>query len=142
MACLKCCERVLVLMVPDCASAHPSSHTLRVPPSDFDTISTDPEVVAKLRDAYPSVHSIDAWVGGLAEDHVYVPFACLPRPSRPAAHHLLCMASPNQPWACSGPSMHSDVVGKGNSGVALSRTACCRHLARVSHDHVSELGRP
>ena len=34
----------------------------------FEEISDDPEVVARLRNAYPRVGAIDAWVGGLAED--------------------------------------------------------------------------
>jgi hypothetical protein len=38
---------------------------------DFNTISRNPEVVAKLKNAYPSVDGIDPWVGALAEDHVY-----------------------------------------------------------------------
>lgn len=38
--------------------------------TDFNMMSTNPRTVARLRDAYPSVDSIDPWVGALAEDHV------------------------------------------------------------------------
>ncbi len=33
-------------------------------------MSSDPDVVAALADAYDTVDDIDIWVGGLAEDHV------------------------------------------------------------------------
>lgn len=36
--------------------------------SDFDEISSDPEVQQRLFDAYGDVDDIDLWVGGLAED--------------------------------------------------------------------------
>lgn len=36
----------------------------------FDEISSDPAVRAKLAAVYTSVDDVDAWVGGLAEDHV------------------------------------------------------------------------
>jgi peroxidase len=36
----------------------------------FDGISSDPAVQAKLAAVYNSVDDVDAWVGGLAEDHV------------------------------------------------------------------------
>ncbi len=38
--------------------------------TDFDAITSDPEVAAKLETLYGSVDNIDVWVGGLAEDHV------------------------------------------------------------------------
>lgn len=38
--------------------------------TDFSEISSDPDVQARLEDAYGSVDSVDAWVGMLAEDHV------------------------------------------------------------------------
>ncbi|MGK0188206.1 MAG: peroxidase [Verrucomicrobiales bacterium] len=37
--------------------------------SSFSDISDDPQVQANLADVYDSVDAIDAWVGGLAEDH-------------------------------------------------------------------------
>lgn len=37
---------------------------------DFTDISSDPEVVSRLQEAYGTVDKIDFWVGGLAEDHV------------------------------------------------------------------------
>jgi hypothetical protein len=36
----------------------------------FEEISSDPSVVAKLREAYGHVDKVDLWVGGLAEDHL------------------------------------------------------------------------
>jgi hypothetical protein len=38
--------------------------------ADFSQITSDPELAAKLEDLYGDVDNIDAWVGGLAEDHV------------------------------------------------------------------------
>jgi hypothetical protein len=38
--------------------------------SSFDAISSDPEIRQRLQDAYDDVWSIDAWIGGLAEDPV------------------------------------------------------------------------
>lgn len=38
---------------------------------DFSDISSDPEVVSRLQEAYESVDKVDFWVGGLAEDHVH-----------------------------------------------------------------------
>ena len=38
--------------------------------STFEEISSDPEVQARLREAYTTTNDIDVWVGGLAEDHV------------------------------------------------------------------------
>jgi hypothetical protein len=38
---------------------------------DFSDISSDPEVVSRLQEAYQSVDKVDFWVGGLAEDHVH-----------------------------------------------------------------------
>jgi peroxidase len=40
------------------------------PYTSFDQISSDPETVAALEQAYGSVDAIDLWAGGLAEDHV------------------------------------------------------------------------
>ena len=40
------------------------------PVTSFDEISADPERVSRLAAAYASVDEIDAFVGGLAEDHV------------------------------------------------------------------------
>ncbi|MCA9079730.1 MAG: peroxidase [Planctomycetaceae bacterium] len=40
------------------------------PVTSFSEISSDPEVAAKLESLYGSVDNIDAWVGGLAEDHL------------------------------------------------------------------------
>lgn len=40
------------------------------PVDSFDDISSDPDVQARLEDAYGDVNSIDAWVGMLAEDHL------------------------------------------------------------------------
>jgi peroxidase len=40
------------------------------PYTSFDQISSDPETVAALKEAYGSVDAIDLWTGGLAEDHV------------------------------------------------------------------------
>ncbi len=40
------------------------------PAESFADISSDPEVQAKLREAYGSLDDIDVWVGALAEDHV------------------------------------------------------------------------
>lgn len=36
----------------------------------FEQISTNPDTVQKLKNAYANVNQIDFWVGGLAEDHV------------------------------------------------------------------------
>jgi len=38
---------------------------------DFSDISSDPEVVSRLQEAYGTVDKVDFWVGGLAEDHVH-----------------------------------------------------------------------
>lgn len=38
--------------------------------TSFEQISSDPDVVAGLKEAYGHVDKIDLWVGGLAEDHV------------------------------------------------------------------------
>ena len=38
--------------------------------TSFEDISSDEDIVGRLRAAYESVDQIDAWVGGLAEDHV------------------------------------------------------------------------
>ena len=40
------------------------------PQADFSNISSDPPVVRGLQGLYSNVNDIDAWVGGLAEDHV------------------------------------------------------------------------
>jgi len=40
------------------------------PAQDFAAVSSDPEIQARLAAAYGDVDSIDAWVGGLAEDHL------------------------------------------------------------------------
>jgi hypothetical protein len=40
------------------------------PVSDFSEITSSPDVEAALRSAYDNVDQIDAWVGGLAEDHL------------------------------------------------------------------------
>ena len=40
------------------------------PVTSFADISSDPEIQARLAEAYTDVDSIDAWVGMLAEDHV------------------------------------------------------------------------
>lgn len=40
------------------------------PVQSFEEISSDPEVVERLKSAYDDVDHIDLWVGGLAEDHV------------------------------------------------------------------------
>ncbi len=40
------------------------------PSETFADISSDPEVQAKLEEAYGTVDNIDVWVGALAEDHV------------------------------------------------------------------------
>ncbi|MCB1236960.1 MAG: peroxidase, partial [Verrucomicrobiae bacterium] len=40
------------------------------PVTSFDEISSDPNVAAALEALYGTVDNIDAWVGGLAEDHV------------------------------------------------------------------------
>ncbi len=37
---------------------------------DFDEISSDPEVQAALAQLYGDVDNIDAWIGGIAEDHL------------------------------------------------------------------------
>lgn len=39
------------------------------PVTRFEDISSDPEIVARLRAAYEDVDQIELWVGGLAEDH-------------------------------------------------------------------------
>ena len=36
----------------------------------FNDMSSDPSVVTALQDAYANVEDVDAWIGGLAEDHV------------------------------------------------------------------------
>lgn len=36
----------------------------------FEEISSNPEVIQRLKEAYETVDDIDLWVGGLAEDHV------------------------------------------------------------------------
>jgi hypothetical protein len=38
--------------------------------TSFGQITSDAALAERLRDAYGSVNDIDAWVGGLAEDHV------------------------------------------------------------------------
>jgi hypothetical protein len=38
--------------------------------ASFEEITSDPELAATLRELYGDVNNIDAWVGGLAEDHV------------------------------------------------------------------------
>ena len=40
------------------------------PVTSFDEITSDPELAAELEALYGDVNNIDAWVGGLAEDHV------------------------------------------------------------------------
>ncbi|MFB5614982.1 MAG: peroxidase family protein, partial [Candidatus Nitrosomaritimum yanchengensis] len=40
------------------------------PVTDFDQISSDPEIQTKLSNLYVDVDDIDLWVGGLAEDHM------------------------------------------------------------------------
>ncbi len=45
------------------------------PCSDFSTVSTKQDVRDRLQAAYSDINNIDAWVGGLAEDHVYVQIA-------------------------------------------------------------------
>lgn len=40
------------------------------PAETFADISSDPQIQARLAEAYSSVDSVDAWVGMLAEDHV------------------------------------------------------------------------
>ncbi|QDV69917.1 peroxidase [Rosistilla carotiformis] len=35
----------------------------------FEQVSSDPEIVARLKSAYESIDDIDLWVGGLSEDH-------------------------------------------------------------------------
>ena len=52
----------------------PSYNVARVkyglePVTSFEEISSDPEVVARLKAAYDNVEQIDLWAGGLAEDH-------------------------------------------------------------------------
>ncbi|SFI24038.1 Hint domain-containing protein [Jannaschia pohangensis] len=39
-------------------------------PTDFSIITSDPELQAQLAAVYGTVHSVDLWVGGLAEDNV------------------------------------------------------------------------
>jgi len=41
-----------------------------VDPNDFSIITDDPEVQREIASAYESVHEVDLWVGGLAEDKV------------------------------------------------------------------------
>lgn len=53
----------------------PDYNTARVkyglePVQSFEEISSDPEVVERLKTAYEHVEYIDLWVGGLAEDHM------------------------------------------------------------------------
>lgn len=40
------------------------------PVTSFDQITSDPELAAELEALYGDVNNIDAWVGGLAEDHL------------------------------------------------------------------------
>lgn len=40
------------------------------PVTSFDEITSDPELAAELEALYGDVNNVDAWVGGLAEDHV------------------------------------------------------------------------
>lgn len=40
------------------------------PVESFDQITSDPELQAKLEEAYGDVNDIDVWVGALAEDHL------------------------------------------------------------------------
>lgn len=40
------------------------------PKSSFADISSDPEIQARLASVYTSVDDVDAWLGGLAEDHL------------------------------------------------------------------------
>lgn len=39
-------------------------------PTDFSIITSDPALQAELASVYATVHDVDLWVGGLAEDHV------------------------------------------------------------------------
>jgi hypothetical protein len=53
----------------------PDYNTLReslgLPPaSDFEDISSDPDLVASLTELYISVDEIDPWIGALSEDHL------------------------------------------------------------------------
>ncbi|MEM6479099.1 MAG: peroxidase family protein [Pseudomonadota bacterium] len=41
-----------------------------VDPEDFSVITADPELQAELAGVYESVHQVDLWVGGLAEDNL------------------------------------------------------------------------
>lgn len=52
----------------------PSYNQLRIdfglPPAlDFNEVSSDPEIAARLATAYTDVDQVDAWVGAIAEDH-------------------------------------------------------------------------
>lgn len=38
--------------------------------ADFNEVSRDPQIVARLRNTYDSVDDVDVWVGGLSEDRV------------------------------------------------------------------------
>jgi len=41
------------------------------PVTDFDQITSDPDLQSKLESVYDDVDDIDLWVGGLAEDHAH-----------------------------------------------------------------------
>lgn len=41
-----------------------------IDPTDFSIITSDVEIAARLSEAYETVHDVDLWVGGLAEDNI------------------------------------------------------------------------
>ena len=41
-----------------------------IDPTDFSIITDDPELQAQLAEVYPTVHDVELWVGGLAEDAI------------------------------------------------------------------------